>query len=148
MGGIKRGNRFREKKESKERRENRTSFRDKKKRVNIFEIFFKNSKFILIIFNKTELNSYHRQYVTMLEHGQNMNNTCCAEGFSSASLALTSNPLLSSLYWTTSMKLPASVSRKYAESISVWICSLEHRLLEEWRGVQRKKKKKRKVTMA
>lgn len=55
-------------------------------------------------------------------------------------LSLTSNPLLSPLYWTTSMKLPASVSSKYAESLSVWICSLEHRLLEEWRGTQREKK--------
>lgn len=47
---------------------------------------------------------------------------------------LTSNPLLSSLYWTTFMKLPASVSRKQAESMSVWICSLEHKLEEKKHG--------------
>lgn len=46
-------------------------------------------------------------------------------------LSPTSNPLLSSLYWTTSMKLPASVSSKYAESTSVSICSLEQRLEEK-----------------
>lgn len=33
------------------------------------------------------------------------------------------------------MKLPARVSSKYAESISVWICSLAHRLLVEQGGV-------------